>query len=823
MQREEEEGVETSSNPICRIVTRADSKLPTTPSTLPESLFQEPHLLEKLDSYYNAQAYKRTKTLSYLIQSKQQQRQHGDLNAAEVTMTIGDNGEEQEENRAEMEQELVSVVHNSLKDAGFQLLSRRDLDLCDSLNVGYLLRLSIAPALSELDPSIAKEFYPELEEEDFDELLFGGRCLVFWRGYSKEVTTGRLILPKIDYLQTSVVRRSAAWIKRRLDVVEAKLTNKADRQGRKLQSKFQDWKESIIPKAMLSKFYFLEDDDDDVEYELEDDGEDTTSRKKASSCARDGVHYGRYGGPKLRFVATPDPDDALDPFMICEVQDYDPPNGSTTDDEILNEASSAATENAAEHDMYDKLNHYGYRCEYDEKMAYPNGRQRLSRRIHLLERVSINNLVDVFSRRGRGSLLQTLFSKSKLVEPTYEEVVVVWRPKIEKKIKFYPPKFVSDFADIFDIDGFEQPSEQEIAASTGNLEIRNFQDVPMSNIQAVLPDTKLVFRPADALLFDTISIVTFALVAGSIRLDSPRLDLLAIISVSLWIIRTAIRYSNKLARYDLLVKNFLTSKISHRNKGALRYLLSEAGLQRAIRASLVYSWISNMFQHFARSKTSSKEDNDDDDSSSKSSTANGTTATGTTISRSLIEQSCIDDINAMLKTDMEVEIDVDRALKDLEDLLLIKFSKDGEHLVEVTDSSSSVETLKEAWSKLLLERNVRIRKRKAIKRKKRGDGTMTDIASIIASNLLSSLEGNRKPLESALQIAQEQGYTKVKEMLEDEDNKQALGDAIASATEQGYKGYNKAKELIQDQIQAGLLEGEVEQKNETRDEEMSDR
>ena len=84
------------------------------------------------------------------------------------------------------------------------------------------------------------------------------------------------------------------------------------------------------------------------------------------------------------------------------------------------------------------------------------------------------------------------------------------------------------------------------------------------------------------------------LVLGSIRLHSPRLDLLALVSISLWIIRTVFRCSNKLARYELLVKSsFLTSKISHRNSDALKYLVAEDGSQRAARTALLNLWISN--------------------------------------------------------------------------------------------------------------------------------------------------------------------------------------------------------------------------------------
>lgn len=370
--------------------------------------------------------------------------------------------------------------------------------------------------------------------------------------------------------------------------------------------------------------------------------------------------------------------------------------------------------------------------------------------------------------------------------------------------KIYPPKFVTDLADIFDIDGFEQPPKRKKRATTGSLEIRNFQEVPMSNIQAVLPKTKLVFRPADALLFDTISLITFALVAGSIRLDSPRLDLLAVISVSLWIFRTAIRYSNKLARYDLLVKNFLTSKISHRNDGALKYLISEAGLQRAIRASLVHSWISDICMPSERTESSAKMDT----SSSENRTL---------INLSKIQKSCIDDINNMLETDMEVHIDVDRALKDLEDLRLVRFNADGEELAEVMGTTNSTDTVKEAWGKLLLERNTRIREHKGDGKSKNGE-INNEIASIMATNLLSNLEENRKPLQTAFKSAQEKGYMKVKEILEDEENRKAFESALTSAKQKGYKGYAKAKKIIKDKkSQAALFKRETRKKENQSD------
>ena len=739
-----------SSTPICRIVSRADSKLPTSASILPESLFQEPHLLEKLDAYYNAQAYKRTKRLSYL-------QQQSNINSK----------------KHKEDRRLVSFVKESLEDAGFQLLSRRDLDLCDSLNVGYLLRLSISPDVADLDPGIVNEFYPEQYynngtriANDEDEVLFEGRCLVYWRGYSKEVTTGRLILPKFDYLQTSLVQRSTTWVKKRLDEIEMNLSANAEKQNQKLQSKLKDIKSSVLPDALSSSSSSTPSFSSSLVDTTESlHGDNSTSTSSSSSSSSSRVNLGRYGGKKLQFVSSADPDDALDPFMICEV-DVDIDDSETMEEE-----------------MYDKLNNnnQGYTCEYDEKMTKTN-QEKTAPRMHLLERVSINNLVNVFTKYGRRTLLRTLFAKSKLVEPTYEEVVVIWRPLEQKQKKPILPKFVREYADMFDIQGFE-PEEQDISS---DLEIRNFQRVPMSNIQAVLPKTKLVFRPADALLFDMISLITFALVAGSVRLDSPRLDLLALISVSLWIIRTVIRYSNKLARYDLLVKNFLTSKISHRNEGALKYLTSEAGLQRAIRASLVLSWVSTFFSN-------SKEQ--DPAPSLTTDTSDTVILPPTYIKRSSIQNSLMNDVNSMLDMDMEVQINVDRALNDLEEVALLKFSENGEEIINVTDTTTSVDYVKDAWNKLLLEREDII--------DDDDDDNDDDIdpnsnnseetLSKRARNFLLSKEENKKRI-ALIKAAQKKGYEKVKEakkLIEQSE-------AIKEVQKKGYEKVEEAKKMLEE-------------------------
>ena len=407
--RKDKSNRNTDMDPICRIVTRSDAKIPT---TTPSSLIQQQDFLDKLDAFYHAESRQRTKNLRYLGPSKQK------VQGAEGKQVV-DRGEEEK---------LVSEVRGSLEDAGFELVSRRDLDLCESLNAEYLLRLSILPDVKELDAGLAREFYPKRFDAngtvlDENELLFGGRVLVYWRGYSAEVTRGRLVLPKIDYLQASIVQRSAAWVKHRLDDIESELMTALVRRVRLARRKAQrlavGFLDSIPVKfvAQMARDFVM--DDDAMEGVFMSESKDSTNLRGTSRLSR-------YGGSKIKFVGSSNPDDALDPFTICEVNYDDPspvPNAST---EYLRNLQRMAIDNttvvaAVEHDIYEEVNNKPFTCQYDAQMSKDNPEDELPP-MQLLDRVSISNLVDLFTTSGRRSLLKAIFSKSELVEPTYEEV-----------------------------------------------------------------------------------------------------------------------------------------------------------------------------------------------------------------------------------------------------------------------------------------------------------------------------------------------------------------------------------------------------------------
>lgn len=673
---------------VCRVVTLSDGMIPQ--SRLPERLYRAPYALRKLDDIYHSMSHEETRRLRYMDRPDAEGIPFND---------------EREEGK------LVSVVRNSLEDAGFELLTQRDMDLCNALNSGYLLRLSIVPDVKDLDPGIAQEFYPEWfaangtsSRPPHDNWLFDGKVLVYWRGYDTEVTRGRLLLQKLDYLQTKLVQSVAVSLKTRLEATE-RLLSRTTRRARRatvawsvararaavdalpvlgalgLRRRLRRWRPSTAAAAAEQQ------------------------RRKSSTTHQDNMRrpepffqLARYGGSSRQRILGNDP---LQPFLIYEsdAEEYcslhfddkavngrsaspggsgsssrQATNSTTLDVERqngdvtrVNGQLSNSTDyslDQMDEEFYECINHSELRCPYDQDVtALPP--------MQLLRRVSMNNVVDLFSKEGRRTLISSLFAKTELVEPTYKEVVVIWRPKDpEQEPRFQPPQFVYEVADLFDFD--LEPPTKKATPKPLPLEIRTFDGTPLANLPAVFPKTKLVFRPADAFVFDLISVVSLGLVVSSQRFDNTKLDVLAIASVTFWIIRLVIRYSNKLARYDLLVKNFLTSKISHRNGGALKYLAAEAGSQRATRAALVHDWLCQQVE--------SGRD------------------TLLYVDRILADGPA--EINALVK-DKQADVNMQAALNDLEDLRLLQIISDqnGSRRVVVTSSPSSVEKrLRQAWN-----------------------------------------------------------------------------------------------------------------------------
>jgi hypothetical protein len=274
---------------------------------------------------------------------------------------------------------------------------------------------------------------------------------------------------------------------------------------------------------------------------------------------------------------------------------------------------------------------------------------------------------------------------------------VIWRPLSRKTaLRAKMAMKIKKFAELFDLEDslpslpFTQQQEAAVPGSSVRdkklpIEIRIFKGVQMSNLPAVFPQTKLIFRPADAFVNDLITVLTFAAVLASLKFESTKYDVIALVSFFTWLTRTFFRYRNTIARYDLLVKKFVTSKLTFRGSGALKYVVTQAGQQCAIRAGLFYYWILN---HLA----------------SSSSQTNGAESMAIPLDgQNMISESDMllyanEGINEMLGE--TVDIDVVTAIHDLEDMKIIKRSSHDNDYFVVHSSSTALASLRERWIEL---------------------------------------------------------------------------------------------------------------------------
>ena len=424
---------EEPSVPICRIVTRSDAKIPPALEALDTTFVSDPYyrqMLDKMDIFYHAESRIRTKQLKYFQSASNPKTDSSSKEDPTGNNIQAPTGIEKSSDSEEEERKLVSHVRTSLEDAGFELLSQRDLDLSESLNAGYLLGLSILPDLKNLDPELAQEFYPEKfssksnNNNDDPGFLFDGRVLVYWRGYSEERTEGRLVLQKLDYLQASIVQRSAQWIRRRGNAIESDLLSRVGKASRfvslKLKRAFRR-----LAKRLPSNAFTVSLQSYIASKKKSLGARSSTRDKRVEGQLQSRFKLSRYGGSRVKFVGSGNADDALDPFTICEVNYEDEALSSSSaalsnDDisHLARDATNATFGAVVEHDIYQEVNRHTLTCEYDAKMSPDKPLPPMQ----LLRRVGISNLIDVFTAHGRDTLVQTLTSKSELVEPTYEEV-----------------------------------------------------------------------------------------------------------------------------------------------------------------------------------------------------------------------------------------------------------------------------------------------------------------------------------------------------------------------------------------------------------------
>jgi len=273
------------------------------------------------------------------------------------------------------------------------------------------------------------------------------------------------------------------------------------------------------------------------------------------------------------------------------------------------------------------------------------------------------------------------------------QVVVIWRPLPTKKTpkQVQLPDSVYSAAKTLTLED-RLPPKRAPEPKPEPLQIRAFSQVPMANLLAILPKTKLLFRPSDAILFDLVNVVSLSVILASAKTDSAYLDILAVVSISLWAVRTFFKYSNKQARYDLLVNKFLTLRMENRNQGALEYVSNEAAEQRAMRASLLHEWLLRQQEQQGHSGGDCQH-----------------------LTKCQILRDGLTGVNQVLErasTTMKeqaqqyelvyADVDISNTVDDLVDMHLIQFDEE-DLLVEIKDYGMAEVSLQSTWANLFQE------------------------------------------------------------------------------------------------------------------------
>ena len=155
------------------------------------------------------------------------------------------------------------------------------------------------------------------------------------------------------------------------------------------------------------------------------------------------------------------------------------------------------------------------------------------------------------------------------------------------------------------------------------------------------------------------------------------------ISSAVLLPRTFFRYSNKYARYDLLVNKFLTKKLAHRGSGALNYIVSQADSQRALRSGLIRDWLS-------------------ENKISMSADENGGEQSSLTLDYDILELGKSFANNKASTNEARIDVDIISAIDDLNDLDLLDIVKDGQFSRFKTKGDESTrDIIQQKWNDLL--------------------------------------------------------------------------------------------------------------------------
>eukprot|EP00741_Cyanophora_paradoxa_P008880 tig00001408_g8597.t1 len=191
-------------------------------------------------------------------------------------------------------------------------------------------------------------------------------------------------------------------------------------------------------------------------------------------------------------------------------------------------------------------------------------------------------LLDGPAEAGVGPLVRWLLAPTPLEEPTFERVLLLYR--------YAPPRPARTPALLRRL-----LRRGELAGGGGGegqaIHLRVFRDVPVVEVEGVLPVQKLVFRAGDLLKLDFTALLGLLAAAVNLRTEllDPYLELLGVAGLSLYATRTFINYRNASERYRREQLDTLLNKSLAVDAAALADIADAAARQSTAEALVAYA------------------------------------------------------------------------------------------------------------------------------------------------------------------------------------------------------------------------------------------
>jgi hypothetical protein len=173
-----------------------------------------------------------------------------------------------------------------------------------------------------------------------------------------------------------------------------------------------------------------------------------------------------------------------------------------------------------------------------------------------VERITMRNVLD-----WKSFTWSKLWTKVTLQEPTFKEIVLLYRP-----------------------------AAPESAAQRNAIYIKSFRDIPMADLEVVLPEKKIGFNSVDLLKFTITGCV--GIITAIVNLKSKAVVGWAFAGTFLALLSKVIfDYNNSMDNYRNLLNQTLFEKALNNHTGAVVYLLEQFRQQETKEAVLGYYFL----------------------------------------------------------------------------------------------------------------------------------------------------------------------------------------------------------------------------------------